>query len=127
PSPGGGSTTQPDRIRPTVTISLPTCPKRLKRASCKRRRSTLGAWRTVRGTAKDAGGIRRVTLTAKRTRTRKVRAKTVRATATRRGTRWTAKVKGLTTGRWTFTVVATDEAGNRSKAVRRTVTLRRRA
>lgn len=112
-----------DTVRPGLTLSLPACKKALKPAACARLRTSAAAWKTVRGTTSDNVKVTRVTVTATRRKKGRLKAKTLTGKTNLSGGKWSATLKGLGAGTWTFTVTAFDRAGNRRSA-KRTVTLR---
>lgn len=114
-----------DKTAPKVSITPPSCPKKLSAAACRERRATATAWRTVRGTATDAGGIASVTLQAtsgsgKKCLVLKAKgqskeaacAKAAKLKAKVKGSKWTVKTPGLAKGTWKLKVLATDKSGN---------------
>jgi plastocyanin len=124
---------RPDVARPVVTVPRPAAPSR------------VASWRTVRGTATDAGsGVRRVTVHVvekragrwysydgigwtKRTSYTSARAKAKRSTvAVSADGAWSLSLRGLTEGRLQVRAVATDHAGNTSAVRLRDARLTRR-
>jgi hypothetical protein len=94
---------------PRVAIDVPACPPDGTAAVCRRWQHSVLAWRKLTG---FVTGADRVTVRAVKGR------KVITATARPAGSRWTARLRGLSSGRWTITAVA---AG---ATARRTVTLR---
>lgn len=133
-----------DTRRPVVRLRTATCPSKIRRntTKCRRYRTTVAAWRTLRGTVTDAApssGISRVTVGVVRRSGKRCLAFTGRRfssmsctaaakrTQTVRLTRGalSLNLRGLAPGRHTIRIVATDRAGNRA-TLTRTVTIRRR-
>lgn len=141
PAPAGqGTTPVIDRTAPTIALTQPSCPKRLSRTRCAKRRAERARWRTLRGTVSDAGGsgVARVEVAIARRsgkrlyvlksgRFRKGTAKAFPATVTRatvNGAAWSLRLPALARGTYLVRVRAVDGAGNASKLLARTLKLR---
>jgi hypothetical protein len=129
-----------DRQAPKVTLNTPSCPKKLSRKACKRRRASTGAWRTLSGSVTDpapSSGIASVQVAVYLTHGKRIIGlshghflKTTRAKARKAfvsaklsGDSWSLKLPKLGPGSYTFLVRASDRAGNVSALVSRTVRL----
>ncbi|HEY3759545.1 MAG TPA: PKD domain-containing protein [Solirubrobacteraceae bacterium] len=129
-----------DRKPPSVTLDTPSCPKKLSKKACKRRRASTAAWRTLHGGVSDpapSSGIASVQVVVYRTRgrhivglshgrfaaTTKAKARAAFVTAKLSGDSWSLKLPKLARGSYTILVRANDRAGNRSALVSRTVRL----
>jgi hypothetical protein len=129
-----------DRQPPKVTLNTPSCPKKLSKKACKRRRASIGAWRTLGGSVTDpapSSGIASVQVAVYLTRgkrimglshgrflkTTKAKARKAFVTAEVSGDSWSLKLPKLGPGSYTFLVRASDQAGNVSALVSRTVRL----
>lgn len=146
--PGGGAPRGPgpvpstsDRTPPALTLAQPACAKKLSAAKCRALRRTAKAWRTLTGTATDAGGVARVevavfaklgkrwyAVSGGRVATVKDRtaAEKLVTRGTTTGTRWSAKLPALRAGSWTVRIRAIDRAGNASAWKQATVRIARR-
>jgi hypothetical protein len=121
---------------------MPACRAHASKKACAKTRRSATAWRTLRGTAKDAApstGLARVQVGAYRRVGKRYRAlvgtrfktvskatalkalKTVKPTA---AGAWKLKLPKLTAGRWTFRARAVDVAGNVGAFATRGMTLR---
>ena len=129
-----------DRQPPKVTLNAPSCPKKLSKKACKRRRVSTSAWQTLSGSVADpapSSGIASVQVAVYLTRgkrivglshghflkTTKVKARKAFVTAKLSGGAWSLKLPKLGAGSYTFLVRASDRAGNISALVSRTVRL----
>jgi hypothetical protein len=129
-----------DRQPPRVTLDTPSCPKKLSKKACKRRRASTAAWRTLHGSVSDpapSSGIASVQVAVFRTHgkrilgfshghfitTTKSKARTAFATAKVSDDTWSLKLPKLAPGSYTILVRARDRAGNVSALVSRTVRL----
>jgi hypothetical protein len=134
--PLGGTT---DTSAPKVTLTLPTCPKRLSKKACAKRRAARSRWRTLRGTVRDTGGsgVARVEVAVARKAGKRLyvlkgkrfvkgSTKTFVKTMARakvRGTAWSLKMPRLARGTYKLRIRATDRAGN-ATLVTKTLKLR---
>ena len=126
---------------PVVRISAPRCARKLRKTACQRLRHSARAWATLRGTVRDpqpTSGIARVEVNVVRGSRarcqvyagRRFARAGCKAAAKRyvrvnvANSRWTWRVRGLTAGRYTLRVRATDQAENTSKPTTRTLRLR---
>jgi hypothetical protein len=129
-----------DRQPPKVTLNTPSCPKKLSKKACKRRRASTGAWRTLGGGVTDpapSSGIASVQVAVYLTRgkrivglshgrflkTTKTKARTAFVSAKVSGEKWSLKLPRLAPGSYTILVRASDRAGNVSALLSRTVRL----
>jgi hypothetical protein len=129
-----------DRQPPRVTLDTPSCPKKLSKKACKRRRASTAAWRILHGGVSDpapSSGIASVQVAVYLTRgkhivglshgrfaaTTKAKARTAFVTAKVSGASWSLKLPKLARGSYTILVRASDRAGNRSALVSRSVRL----
>jgi len=129
----------PDGVAPKVGLTLPSCPKRLSKKACAKRRGARARWRTLRGTVSDAGGsgVARVEIAVARKAGKRLyvlrRQRFVRGTvktftrttsrATIRGARWSLKLPRLAMGTYKLRIRAVDRAGN-ATLITRTLRLR---
>lgn len=112
--------------RPTVTLALPACPKKLSKKACKRYRASRKAWQTLSGTVVSPGSaVAGVQVVVYRTHGKTVEAlaggsfrKTTKAKALKdfvsarvKGTRWSLALPKLKAGSYTILVRATNKAG----------------
>ena len=94
-------------------MALPVCSVTYSKHKCAALRRTAGAWESLTGFATDNVKIKTVKVTAVRAKKGRAPRKQVTTTAKfTRGTAWTAKLTGITTGSWTFTARAVDSSGN---------------
>lgn len=117
-----------DTSAPKVTLTLPSCPRKLSKKACAKRRAARTRWRILRGTVRDTGGsgVARVEIAVARKAgkrldvlkgkrfvkgTTKTFVKTT-ARARLRGARWTLKLPKLARGTYKLRIRATDRAGN---------------
>jgi hypothetical protein len=135
---GGGGGGGGGKATPSVHLSLPKCPKHVTGHRCARYRGRARAWKTLRGTVSDKGGtvagmVVRVSLargsgSACRVATsrgfrRRPCGQAPQLQATRHGSSWSYRVRGLVAGRYAITVRATDRAGNVAKVKTKRVRL----
>jgi hypothetical protein len=130
-----------DTRAPTVTLNTPSCPRKLSKKACKRRRASRSAWGTLSGRVTDpapSSGIASVQVAVYVTRgkhvyglsggrfrkTTKGKARTAFTTARISGTNWSLRLPKLKPGTYTILVRATDRAGHASATAGRTVAFR---
>ncbi len=117
-----------DTTAPKVALTLPTCPKRLSKKACAKRRAARSRWRTLRGTARDTGGsgVARVEIAVARKAGKRLlvlkgkrfvkgSTKTFVKTTARakvRGAKWSLTLPKLARGTYLLRIRATDHAGN---------------
>lgn len=140
PSASGGPGPIVDSQPPKVTLSKPSCPKRLSKSACRRRRQSHSAWQTLSGTVSDSApssGIGGVKVAIYRVQGRHVfglgsghfrkttlsKARKTFASATLGGGRWTLRLPKLAPGSYTIVVRASDRAGH-TTTIKLAVTLR---
>jgi len=137
---GGDGGPPRDTTKPKVTLAQPACRKGLSPSRCRTLRAKATSWRTVRGTASDAGGsgVAKVEVAAARKAGGKVYVSNGRrfaASTTKRfqtayrpakvaGSSWSLKLPPLARGTYLLRIRATDGAGNASAVVTRTLKLR---
>jgi hypothetical protein len=129
-----------DRQPPKVTLDTPSCPKKLSKKACRRRRASRAAWRTLHGAVTDpqpSSGIASVEVAVYLTHGKRIvglshgRFVKTTTTAARKsfvtakvsGETWSLKLGKLARGSYTILVRARDRAGNVSPLLSRTVRL----
>jgi hypothetical protein len=113
---GSGGTASKDKAttKPNVSISYPGCSYGWTTWRCNRFRHTLKSWTTMLGFATDNVKLSRVTVTAVRAKQGPLKKVTCTARAKLgSGSTWSASVKGLGYGTWTFTATAWNSSGKK--------------
>jgi Tol biopolymer transport system component len=135
---GAGAPEQADLTAPAATLSAPRCSHLLSRGECRRYRHSRRAWRTLSGSASDAGGLATVEVNVVRHVHRRCWVYTGRTfsrrpcqvagrrfvEATLDGQRWRLTLRHLQSGVHVVRVRAADRAQNVSSPVRRRIKLR---
>jgi hypothetical protein len=129
-----------DTERPKLTLTRPSCPRKLSKRACKRRRGSRSAWQTLHGTVTDpapSSGIAGVQVAVYRVagrqvfglsggrfqKTSRAKARNTFVKAAVSGQRWSLKLPKLKPGPYTIVVRASDRAGH-TATLSVTVTLR---